>query len=127
MKLFTRVTSYGLATLMACLFLVMGYAFIHYDPHWHIEELAISSPAHPLAGFWKHQGCEEPWGWAIGPVSPAIYYVAFCGPGGCSEPGEYRPNTTLTSDPQYKVIDHNTMMFKENSNWLTLVRCDDRD
>lgn len=126
MKLFTQVTAYGLVALIACLFLLMGYAFIHHDPHWHIEASAVSSPEHPLAGIWKEEGCEEPWGWAIGPASSATYYVAFCGPGGCSEQGEYRPNTTLTADPLYQVIDSNTLMLKENSAWLTLVRCDNR-
>jgi hypothetical protein len=60
---------------------------------------------------------------AIGPVSSGLYYVSFCGPGGCLDRGEYRPNTTIIDDPKYKVIDQDTLQFLQDSNWSTLVRC----
>jgi hypothetical protein len=123
MKFFTHVTSYGLVSLLASLFLLMGYASINYDPHWYIEERAVPTSGHPLAGFWKQESCEEPWGWAIGPASSGIYYVSLCGPGGCLDTGEYRPNTTLYEDPSYKVVDQNTLMFQSDNGWSRMVRC----
>jgi hypothetical protein len=127
MKFFTHVTSYGLASVLASLFLLMGYAFINHDPHWYVEEQAVPSSDHPLAGFWKQESCEEPWGWAIGPVSSGLYYISICGPGGCFDTGEYRPNTTLYDDPNYKVVDQNTLMFQSDSGWSTMVRCSSRN
>ncbi len=125
MKVFTKVTSYGLVTLLASLFLLMAYASISHDPHWHIEELAVPTPDHPLAGLWKEESCEPPWGLAIGPISSGLYYVSFCGPGGCLDRGEYRPNTPILDDPHYKVINQNTLLFLQNDNWSTMVRCKD--
>ncbi len=127
MRFFNQITSYGILGLVASLFLVMGYASINHDPHWQIEEQAVASFEYPLAGFWKQDDCEEPWGLAIGPAEPGIYYVSFCGPGGCLKPGEYRPNTPLHNDPDYKVIDKNTLKFLSEKKWSTLVRCTRRN
>lgn len=126
MKAVNKITAYGIMTLLACFFLVVGYASIQYEPHWHLEEQAVPSPEHPLAGFWKQQGCDEPWGWAIGPVAPGSYYVSFCGPGGCLDSGDYQASVTLVDDPRYRIIDDNTLMFLRAREWQTLVRCESR-
>jgi hypothetical protein len=127
MKLLNQITLYGILTLVTSLFLVMGYASINHDPHWQIEDRAVASIGYPLAGFWKQDDCEEPWGLAIGPAKPGIYYVSFCGPGGCLEQGEYRPNTPLLNDPDYRVINENRLMFLNENRWSTMVRCESRN
>jgi hypothetical protein len=123
MKLVVQFTSYGLVFLLVSIFLLVGYASIKYDPHWDIEEQAVPTNDHPMSGFWKQGGCEAPWGLAIGPVSSGVYYISFCGPGGCLDHGEYRPNTSLLNDPDYKVIDENTLMYQSEKGWSTMVRC----
>lgn len=127
MKLFTKVTSYGLISLLTCLFLLMWYASINHDPNWDIEDLAVPTADHPLSGFWKQRSCEEPWGLAIGPVSPGIYYVSFCGPGGCLDRDESRPHTPILDDPNYRLVDQNTLMILNEDRWSTMVRCESRN
>lgn len=80
-------------------------------PNWHIERNAKPSKAYPLGGFWK-KNPKHNHGLAIGPVGEGLYYVSFCGPGGCFEKGTYRANTTLKDDPNYKIIDINTLDIK---------------
>jgi len=102
------------------------YFWLNNEPNWYVEENAVQSASHPLAGFWKEEGCNDAWGWAIGPVEPKIYYISFCGPGGCFKEGTYRPNTTLVDDPLYKIVDDNTILFKSNGDWSKHVRCSGR-
>jgi hypothetical protein len=64
-----------------------------------------------LAGFYKDKASEN-FGWAIGPNEDGTYYISFCGPGGCFKPGTYLPNTTIVNDPNYEVIDNDTIKFK---------------
>jgi hypothetical protein len=78
------------------------------DPNWHIEKQAKPSKTHPLGGFWKKKESHN-FGLAIGKASDGLYFVSFCGPGGCFEKGTYRPNTTIDGDPSYRVIDKNTI------------------
>lgn len=96
------------------------------EPNWHVEENAIPSSSHPLAGFYKEEGCKDPWGWAIGPANDEEYYVSFCGPGGCFAEGTYRPNTTIYDDSTYEVMDKNTIKFLTKAGWATYVRCPSR-
>lgn len=79
-------------------------------PSREAELTAIATVDFPYAGFWKPNDCTPAWGLAITPAGRAgLYSVSFCGPGGCFEPGTYRPNTTLTNDEKYWVIDIDTM------------------
>ena len=80
-------------------------------PNWHIEEEAKRSPRHPLGGFWKVRA-RDAHGLAIGPYSEDLYFVSFCGPGGCFKKGTYRPNTTIFGDENYRVIDLDTIEVK---------------
>ena len=59
------------------------------DPHWQIEKQAKPSERYPLGGFWK-SNTKHDHGLAIGPAGEGIYYISFCGPGGCFEQGAYR-------------------------------------
>jgi hypothetical protein len=96
------------------------------DPNWQVEQNAIKSQSHPLAGFWKDRNCEDEWGLAIGPMGEGKYYVSFCGPGGCFKEGTYRPVTTLYNDPNYRIIDENTIEIKRSDGFIVYVRCKGR-
>ena len=82
------------------------------DPNWHIENEAKPSKKFPLGGFWKKSKNRDH-GIAIGPSDDGKYFVTFCGPGGCFEKGTYRPNTSIDGDPNYRVIDENTIEVKD--------------
>lgn len=77
-----------------------------------IGEATLPSPVpterHPLAGFWKDH-CEDEVGLSIAPADGDLYSVSFCGPGGCFEPGTYRPNTRIVGDPAYKIVGHDAL------------------
>jgi hypothetical protein len=82
------------------------------------------NPAYPLTGFWKSD-CHENFGLAIEPVAqPKTYSVSFCGPGGCFKPGTYRPSTTIAGDPDYRVVDENTIEVKGRDGFLRYFRCE---
>lgn len=78
------------------------------DPNWHIEKQAKPSKTHPLGGFWKIRERDD-FGLAIGKAPDGLYFISFCGPGGCFEKGQYRANSKIEGDPAYKVIDENTI------------------
>ena len=70
-----------------------------------------------FAGFWKTD-CKDAFGLQIMPFGDeGKYSVSFCGPGGCFEPGTYRPLTTIENDPKYEVIsqDHIKVVGKRDS------------
>jgi len=79
--------------------------------------LATAFPASVVAqettftGFWKGQ-CTDAFGLQIKPVDERLWSVSFCGVGGCFGPGQWAPNTTITGDPSYKIIDQQTIEFK---------------
>ena len=53
-----------------------------------------------------------------------MYSVSFCGPGGCFEPGTYRPNTPIVGDPEYQVIDSNTLgISRKDGTFQQYSRC----
>lgn len=126
MILIQRLVSYGVLSVVAILVVLMLYGSISHDPNWHVVEEAVASDSHPFAGFWKQGDCDEPWGWAIGPAQPDSYYVSFCAPGGCQEPPAVDSNaTTIIDDSSYLVVNPNTMRYRFEGEWITLVRCVD--
>lgn len=78
-------------------------------PNWQVEKNARPSETHPLGGFWKPEKCDVDFGLAIGPMGERMYYVSFCGPGGCFAEGTYRPATAIYGDPSYSVLDEDTI------------------
>jgi hypothetical protein len=94
-------------------------------PDRRAEQAAIPSTAHPLAGFWKKPDCTDRFGLAIAPARQ-LYSVSFCGPGGCFAPGTYRPDTPIAGDPQYRVLDINTIEVKGSDGFSKYVRCASR-
>ena len=91
------------------------------ETNWHILDEAKPSETHPLGGFWKRHSTSEH-GLAVGPAGDGLYFVSFCGPGGCFEKGQYRPNTALVGDPQYRVIDDNTIEVMGKNGFNRYVR-----
>lgn len=129
MKIFLKVLSglvIGFALLISGVFVYYIYFGLNSEPNWHVERNAVPSKSHPLAGFYKDEGCGDSWGWAIGPANKTEYYISFCGPGGCFAEGTYRPNTTIQNDSNYEVVDVNTIKFKNDEGWTTHVRCPSR-
>lgn len=75
-----------------------------------VEQNAVPTDAYPLAGFWKHKASHH-FGLAIGPVGNGLYYVSFCGPGGCADVTD-QCTTSLYGDVRYRVHDLNTLGVK---------------
>jgi hypothetical protein len=74
----------------------------------------------PFIGFWKVNKHQQ-FGVAIADAGKGMYSISFCGPGGCFEPGEWTPNTTIVNDSHYRIIDENTIEFVE-TNRSTIYR-----
>jgi len=87
------------------------------------EKTANRTADHPLAGFWKKDGCADNFGLAIAPAGDKLYSVSFCGPNGCFTPGTYRPNTTIVGDSSYKVADENNIEVRGSSGFSKYNRC----
>jgi hypothetical protein len=126
MKKFLKILLYAFLVLLLLALIIIGYFWFTNEPNWHVEKNAVKTELHPYAGFWKDEGCKDSWGWAIGPIAPEIYYISFCGPGGCFKEGTYRPNTSIVNDPKYKILDEDTIMFKSQEGWSKHVRCPGR-
>ncbi len=91
--------------------------------------LAADSPAWPadlpkpnLAGFWKDH-CEDDFGLKIEPAGGELYSISFCGPGGCFEPGTYRPNSPIFGDASYRVKDAGTLEVLGGDGFSIYYRC----
>lgn len=82
----------------------------------------ISSADENFTGFWK-RNCEDAFGVQIMPTKDGQYSVSFCGPGGCFEPGTYRPNTKLKDDPAYQVVDTTHIKVQGRDGWSDYTKC----
>ena len=95
------------------------------EPNWHIEKQAKKSRTHPWAGFWK-KNPKHDHGLAIGPAGDGLYYVSFCGPSGCFEKGQYRADSSIENDPDYRIIDANSIEVKTKRGFSRYVRAKSR-
>ncbi|HYW74775.1 MAG TPA: hypothetical protein VE961_27360 [Pyrinomonadaceae bacterium] len=95
-------------------------------PHWEVQRDAVASASHPFAGFWKSD-LSDNFGMAIGPAGAGRYYVSFCGPGGCFDKGDYRPNTSLTGDPEYRIVDMDNLEIHGSNGWTKYYRSQGRE
>jgi hypothetical protein len=91
------------------------------NPNWHILEEAKPTVTHPFGGFWKRKN-QSRFGLAIGPAQGAMYFFSFCGPGGCSEKEQFRPFNTIVDNPDFKIIDENTIEMKGRNGFVQYVR-----
>jgi hypothetical protein len=81
-----------------------------------------SASAADFTGFWKEY-CTDAFGIQIKRHNTQTYSVSFCGPGGCFEPGTWMPNTTIESDPAYRVIDAKNIELKKGERWQRYTKC----
>lgn len=79
---------------------------------------------HPiLTGSWKRD-CQDSFGLRISQAGPALYSISFCGPGGCSESGTYRPDSPIYGDDRYRVIDAHTIEVSGRDGWSRYQLCE---
>jgi hypothetical protein len=79
-------------------------------------------PGYPLVGFWKDH-CEDDFGLAIDRAVNGLYSISFCGPGGCFAPGTYRQNSPIVGDPDYVLVDQDTLQVWGRDGFSTYFRC----
>jgi hypothetical protein len=86
--------------------------------------LQSAPPSHPLSGFWKDGHCDDEFGLFIAPAGDDQYSVSFCGPGGCFQPGTYRPITSIVGDPAYRVNGANEIeVASDDGSFQRYIRC----
>jgi hypothetical protein len=81
----------------------------------------MSKPA-DFTGFWKTR-CSDAFGVQIKKQTGNLFSVSFCGPGGCFDPGTWRPNTPIVGDPQYRSINPTTLEIQNGDRWETYTKC----
>jgi hypothetical protein len=79
-------------------------------------------PKPSLAGFWKEH-CDDGFGLKIELAGGELYSISFCGPGGCFEPGTYRPNSPIFGDELYRVRDADRLEVLGGDGFSTYYRC----
>jgi len=84
--------------------------------------VSCSDSTTDFTGFWKGD-CTDAFGIQIKPHSGKDYSVSFCGPGGCFEPGAWKPNTPIEGDPAYRVIDAKTIEIMQGERWQRFTKC----
>jgi hypothetical protein len=75
-----------------------------------------------LSGFWKTD-CRYNFGVRIEPAGADLYSLSFCGPGGCFEPGTWRPNSPLYGDNTYRILSKDAIQLPFGDGFETYVRC----
>lgn len=80
-------------------------------------------PAVDFTGFWK-ESCEQNFGLQIQHVGAnGMYSISFCGPGGCFEPGTYRPNSYINQDRSYQVVSRDEIKVRGAGGWSSYRKC----
>ena len=76
-------------------------------------------------GFWK-RSCSDDFGVQIQRADRHLYSVSFCGPGGCSKPGEWQPNTRIEGDPRYRVVSARELGIErtDGGGYFTYAKCE---
>ena len=79
--------------------------------------------AQNLSGFWKAD-CEHDFGVRIEALEERdLYSINFCGPGGCSEDGQWRPSSPIRGDSAYE-MSNDTLTIHGDSGSTVYMRCD---
>ncbi len=82
---------------------------------------ACNKPA-DFTGFWK-ANCTDAFGVQIKKQPGNLFSVSFCGPGGCTAPGEWAPNTAIIRDLTYRVVNSATIEIKRGERSDRYTRC----
>jgi hypothetical protein len=81
---------------------------------------SASASAADYTGFWKRD-CTYPSGISIKPGADKRYSISLCHPSGCDP---WKPNTTIDGDPQYQVVDADTLDLRESATrWARYKKC----
>ena len=75
-----------------------------------------------LTGFWKTD-CGDDFGVKIEHAGKHLYSLSFCGPGGCFEPGTWRPNSPIYGDATYRVVSADEIQLPFGSGFDSYRRC----
>lgn len=76
-------------------------------------------------GLWK-KDCKDNTGLQIMQfIDVELYFISFCGRGGCMPSTKERPNTTIEDDPNYNIIDDEHIRILEDGEWENYVKCID--
>jgi len=76
-----------------------------------------------FTGLWK-QDCVQVEGLQIKPAgNDGMYSVSYCTASGCVEPNTYRPNTFITGDRRYKVVNDMEIQVQGQSGFTTYQKC----
>ena len=73
-------------------------------------------------GLWRKH-CKDKVGLQIENFEADLYFVSFCGRGGCMPPTKDRPDTTVEGDPNYNVIDDDHIQILEDDEWKDYIKC----
>lgn len=68
------------------------------------------------------ENCEDGFGLRFFPAGHGLYAVRFCGPGGCGNDAPI-DCTKIPSEPNYRIIDPNTVVISSNFDVTTYKRC----
>lgn len=120
-SLLAKVFSFTPALFILVLFAFQAIPLSHNSNTREIVPNLQPTEEMPYVGFWKPNRF-MPHGIAIAPAQDGFYSVSFCGPGGCFKPGKWRPNTKLVNDPQYRIIDIDTIQILGKSEVNTYHR-----
>ncbi len=82
---------------------------------------ACNKPA-DFTGFWK-TNCTDAFGIQVKKQTGNLFSVSFCGPGGCSAPGEWMPNTPIVTDPKYRMLSATTLEIQYGEGWHRFTKC----
>lgn len=83
----------------------------------------VADTSRNFTGMWKNE-CDQDFGLQIKPIGgDGKYSVSFCGPGGCFDPGTYRPNTFINRDLGYKVVSESEIQVKGSDGFSTYRKC----
>ena len=81
-----------------------------------------SSTALPFEGYWQ-TSCSHNSGILIMYAGGTEFSIQFCSGEGCSDPGKYKPNTSIINDPDYEIIDDTHMKIKDHFGFRTYTLC----
>lgn len=76
----------------------------------------------PFEGYWQ-TNCSDNSGILFTYVGGTEFSVQFCSGIGCSDPGKYKPNTSIINDPDYKIIDDTHMYIKDHFGFRKYTLC----
>jgi hypothetical protein len=92
--------------------LVIGYSLFDSFTNKPLDD-AGANKSFPFEGYWQTK-CGDNSGIVIMHVTGAEFSVQFCSGAGCSDPGKYKPNTSIINDTDYKIIDEKHMYIKDH-------------